>query len=135
MKTGNFSKGGARLFCNYVILAGVATAVDMGLLYAISEFAGVWYFYAAALSYVAGMLTNYTLNKYLNFRNTSRKIAHQFTVFAAVSLTGLALNQLILYCLVEFAGIWYMYSKIMAVFIVMFWNFYGHKKFTFSIFK
>jgi putative flippase GtrA len=135
MKTVNFSKGNTRLFFNYVILAGVATAVDLGLLYAISEFAGVWYFYAAALSYVAGMLTNYTLNKHLNFRNTSRKIAHQFTVFAAISLTGLAFNQIILYCLVEFAGIWYMYSKIMAVFMVMLWNFYGHKKFTFSIFK
>ncbi|MFH1237365.1 MAG: GtrA family protein, partial [Candidatus Aenigmatarchaeota archaeon] len=60
MKTGNFFNGDTQLFFNYVILAGVATAVDLGLLYAISEFAGVWYFYAAALSYVAGMLTNYT---------------------------------------------------------------------------
>jgi len=124
-----------KLFSGYVICAGFATLVDLGVLYSLTEYLHVWYFYSAAFAYFIGMVTNYSLNKYLNFRNKSRKIIPQFGLFATVALVGLGLNQLILYCLVEFANLWYILAKIIAIFIVMFWSFYGHKKLTFSVFR
>lgn len=125
----------ARLFTLYVVFAGFATLVDIGILYSLSEFAGLWYFYSAIVSYAAGMVTNYSLNKYLNFRNKSKRIIPQFSLFMAVALVGLTLNQAIIYSLVEFFGVWYIFAKLMAIAIVMFWSFFGHKKLTFSVLK
>jgi putative flippase GtrA len=123
------------LLIGYVICAGVATLVDMGLLYVLTEYLELWYLYSAALSYLAGMVTNFTLNKTYNFRNRSRRIAPQFGLFAGVALVGLVLNQVILYLLVSLVGIWYMYGKVITVCIVLLWSFSGHKRFTFGLLK
>jgi dolichol-phosphate mannosyltransferase len=134
--TGLFDEdGGLRLFLGYLACAGAATLVDIGLLYALTEMAGLWYLYSAAVSYTAGMVTNYTLNKYLNFKNKSKRILPQFGLFVSVALVGLMLNQVILYLLVRFAGLWYMMAKFMAICMVMVWSFYGHRRFTFRIIK
>ena len=121
-----------RLFGGYVFYSGIATLVDFAVLYALTSAAGLWYFYSAAVAYAAGMTTNYALNKCFNFRNRSKEVVRQFGLFALVALVGLGLNQGIIYLLVEKAGLWYLYAKIVSVFIVMFWSFYGHKTLTFK---
>jgi len=122
-------------FIRYVLLAGIATVIDFLVLYSLTEYAHVWYFISSALSYLCGMVTNFALNKIFNFANRSRKIIRQFSVFASVALVGLALNQLIIYLLVEHSGLWYIYAKFISVMIVMIYSFIGHKKLTFKIFK
>ncbi|MEA3229937.1 MAG: GtrA family protein [archaeon] len=123
-----------KLFSLYLVFAGIATFVDLGLLYYLTECLHVWYFYSAFLAYFAGMVIHFSLNKYLNFKNRSKKVIRQFGLFALVALVGLVLNQIIVFSLVEFLNLWYMYAKFIVVFIIMFWNFYGHKKVTFSVF-
>ena len=123
------------LLIGYVICAGVATLVDMGLLYLLTEYMELWYLYSAAVSYIAGMVINFTLNKTYNFRNRSRRIAPQFGLFAGVAFIGLVLNQIILYLLVSMAGLWYIYAKVLTVCLVLLWSFYGHKRFTFGLLK
>jgi putative flippase GtrA len=122
-----------KVFFNYLIFAGFATLIDLGLLYCLTEFLHVWYFYSTAFAYFVGMVTNYSLNKYLNFKNTSKRIILQFSLFALVALTGLVLNQLILYSFVEFVKLWYMLAKFISIFIVMFWSFLGHSRLTFRL--
>ncbi len=128
-------KENIRLFMGYVLFAGFATLVDLGLLYSLTEFFHVWYFYSAAFAYFMGMVTNYLLNKYFNFKNRNKQIVMQFGLFATVALVGLGINQFLLYSLVEFAKFWYISAKIIAIFIGLLWSFYGHKKLTFSIFR
>ena len=127
-------QGDLGLLIGYVVCAGIATLIDMGLLYLFTEYMGLWYFYSAALSYMAGMITNFILNKNYNFKNKSRRIAPQFGLFVGVALIGLVLNQAILYILVSLVGMWYMYAKVMTVCLVLLWSFYGHKRFTFGLF-
>lgn len=124
-----------RLFIGYVFFAGIAAFVDLGLLFSLTEFIGLHYLTSAVLAYMCGMITNYSLNKVFNFKNKSKKIIQQFGLFVFVALIGLGLNQLILWLLVEFVGVWYMLAKLISISIVMFWNFYGHKKITFAIIK
>ncbi len=123
------------LFFKYVFFAGVATIVDFGILYFLTDVVKIWYFISAIFSYLCGMITNFTLNKVLSFKNKSKKIFFQFGLFAFVALIGLGLNQLILFILVENFKIWYILGKLVSVFIVMFWSFIGHKKITFHFFK
>lgn len=124
-----------RLFINYLIIAAFATIVDVGIFYYMTEFLNVWYIYSAVFGYAVGMVTHYSLNKYLNFKNKSKRIILQFGLFATVALIGLCINQIILYFLVEFLSLWYMYAKVISIMIVAIWNFYGHKNLTFNIFK
>lgn len=125
----------AVLFIKYNLFAGISTLLDLILIYILTEFFGVWYIYSVTLGYMAGVSLNYILNKYLNFKNKSRKIVLQFGLFISIALVGLLFNQIIIYILVESLGIWYIFAKIIAVLLVMFWNFTRHKKWTFRIFK
>jgi putative flippase GtrA len=81
------------------------------------------------------MITNFSLNRFLNFRSNkpnNRHVAHQFGLFVCVASIGLVLNQLIVWSLVEFVNMWYLYAKIISVGMVMFVSFYGHKIITFG---
>jgi putative flippase GtrA len=124
-----------RLFALYIVFAGIATIVDFAVLTLLVEKAGMHYLTSAAISYLCGMTINFSLNKFFNFRNKSTRVAHQFGLFAFVALIGLALNQIILYLMVDILGIYYLTGKVVSVAVVMFWSFIGHKKITFSVLK
>jgi len=124
-----------KLFIVYVFFAGIATIVDLGFLYMLTEFLGIYYFYSAIFAYMGGISTNYCLNKFFNFKNRNKKILKQFGLFIFVALIGLIMNQLIILYLVEVLNMWYMLAKMISTLVVMFWSFYGHKKVTFEIFK
>ena len=124
-----------KLFSGYIIFAGIATLVDLGILYSLTEFIGFHYLLSALLSYACGMVTNFFLNKLFNFKNRNRRIVQQFGLFTFVALIGLGLTQLILWFFVEFVNLWYMLAKLISIVIVMLWSFYGHKKLTFGLLK
>jgi putative flippase GtrA len=121
------------IFVKYIIFAGIATIVDLGLLYLLTTYLVIHYLVSAIFSYFCGMITNYSLNKYLTFRNKNKRYIAQFGIFAVVALIGLGLNELILYIFTEFFELWYVYSKIISIGIVMIWSFFGHKHLTFSL--
>ena len=123
------------LLTYYVIFAGIATVLDISILYFLTEFLSINYFWSGSFGYVCGMLTNFSLNKYHNFQNKSKQLHLQFGLFLFVALIGLFFNQVLLYFLVEKQDLWYVHSKIISVIIVMFWSFIGHKKITFKILK
>ncbi len=122
-----------RLFIGYVWCFSVSTLIDFALLFTLTNQFHLWYFLSAFISYSSGMIVNYSLNKYLNFKNSSRQVFTQFSIFVSVALVWLALNQIIIYLLVEFAGVWYMLAKIVSICIVVLWSFTGHRKFTFKL--
>src|SRR5688500_9508534 len=95
-----------QLFSKYIFFAGIATIIDMGLLFVLTNNGGVHYFYSAGIAYICGMVTNFSLNRFLNFHITNRHVVHQFGLFACVASVGLVLNQLILWSLVEFVHMW-----------------------------
>jgi len=131
----NIKDSRLRLFFGYVMIASIATVLDIVLLFTLTEYLHIWYFLSAFISYSTGMGINFSLNKYFNFKNKSLDILPQFGIFVTVALIGLGLNQLIIYSLVEFAGLWYMLAKLISICIVVSWSFYGHKRFTFGLLK
>lgn len=123
-----------RLFIGYVIYAGIATIVDFVTLYSLTEYADVWYFYSAIIASIMGMATNYFLNKYLNFKNTSRAFIRQSGIFVSVAIVTIIINQTILYILVEFTGLWYITARVISTGIALIWSFWGHKNLTFKLY-
>ena len=126
-------KNNSRFFFKYCLGGGVAFLVDLSLLYIFTEYLHLWYIYSATLSFVITAVVNYTIQKYWTFKNDSRQIFRQLTIFISIQILGLILNNILLYCLVEFLGLWYIVGKIIAAGIVLIWNFGAGKAFVFNV--
>ncbi len=128
----NIVKANARQYIGYALCAAIAVFVDLALLYVLTDFAHIWYFYSAAISFIVSVTVNFVLNRTFNFKDGSRRASAQFLIFVGISSISLTLNQTILYSLVELFGFWYMWAKLIALVIVANFSFYGHKNFTFK---
>ena len=117
----------------YGFVGGVAFVADYGLLYVLTEFAGVQYLVSAALAFVAGLTVNYLLSNLIVFKahRLESRLA-EFLVFAVIGVVGLALNEAIMYCCSDIIGMHYMVSKLVSTVTVFFWNFFARKLTLFS---
>jgi len=124
-------KKSLRLFIGFGIIGAIAAVIDLTILYVLTEYVGVWYFYSAIVSFSIAITINYCLNKFFNFKDENKRIFSQFRIFFIITLIGLLLNQSILYLFVTYLRVGYLYAKAVAIFLVMFFNFAMHKKITF----
>lgn len=129
----NFKKN--KQFIKYCVGGGLAFLVDLSLLYVLTEYFGFWYLWSATLSFVVTAIVNYTIQKVWTFKNNDQAIAKQFFAFLSIQIIGLGLNNLTLYCLVEFIGLWYIFAKIFAAGLVLLWNYQVSKAFVFRVKK
>jgi len=130
MDTSRIFSGHERMI-GFLLIGALASAIDIGLLYYLTEFAGIWYIASATLSYCCGTIVSYGMNKYLNFHDGSRQYLSQFMTFAAISVSCLMMNLGIIWLAVEIFSIGYISAKILATLFAFFWNYHGQKTITF----
>ena len=112
-------------FTRYAIASAIALCVDVFILFALTEWAGVPYLTSAAIGFVAGIACIYLLSIDWVFRERrmrSRPTA-EFALFALIGVTGLFINESIMFATTEHLGQHYMISKAASVGIVFAWNF------------
>ena len=117
-------------FMKFGVVGAIAFVIDYGLLALFTEAFGVNYLVSATISFTVSVLFNYLASMRYVFThkaNMSRRC--EFTIFAALSVIGLIINNLCLWLGVEFLGIHYLITKIGATLIVMVWNFASRKIF------
>ncbi|MBW2998349.1 GtrA family protein [Candidatus Woesearchaeota archaeon] len=119
----------------YGIISIIATGVDFAMFSILTKVFLVNYILSNIISYSIGLCTNYPLNRKYNFKSKNKKVAHQFSFFATISMLGLLLNTFLLFIFVSFVGLDELIAKLFAIFIVFFWNYVGHKHLVFKIFK
>jgi len=117
-------------YFRYLLCGGVATVTDVGILFVLTHFLQINYLVVAAVSFLCGITVNYTLNSFLVFQS-SGKIKREFSVFAVIGLGGLVWTELILWVLVNKLNIYVMIAKLVAIVLVLQWNFFMRKKFVF----
>lgn len=112
------------------VVGGTAFFIDYGLLFVLTEFAGIHYLISGTISFAASVIYNYILSVVWVFDPVGeRSKAKDMAVFLILSVIGLGINQAIMWVLVEFFGVYYMISKIAATAIVMVYNFITRKIF------
>ncbi|MCF0199022.1 MAG: GtrA family protein [Bacteroidaceae bacterium] len=117
----------------YTFVGGFAFLIDFALLYVLTEYVHCYYIVSATISFLAGLLANYLLSKVWVFTQSQCKNAKiEFLLFAVIGLVGLLLNDLLIWLLSNFIGLWYMLSKIIATVITYLWNFFARKYLLFS---
>ena len=119
-------------FFRYVFVGGVATGVDWSILFTVTEYAHIHYMLSAVAGFLAGLITNFILSKWLVFNPQATqarvKPAAEFISYALIGLIGLGLTELILFLLADVFKIYYMLAKAVATLLVLFYN-YGARKF------
>ena len=102
----------------FVLVGGACFILDYGLLYILTEYGGLHYLLSAGISFTVSVFVNYWLCLGANAQTRRAKM-----LFFGSSIAGLGLNQLLMWLLVDIAGIYYMIAKLIAAGIVMVWNY------------
>jgi len=125
----------SKTFFLYIIFGGLATIVDWGSFAFCTYFLGFHYILGVTISFSFGSITNFTLNKYLNFQNKYKKIHLQFLLYLLVALLGLCITILLMWLMIDGFGIEKFIARIITTAIVLIYNFLGHKLITFNLLR
>lgn len=125
-----------RQFVKFAIVGAVNTFVDWGVYWLVMYLTG-WSTQglkqvAKALSFVVSATSNYIMNRVWTFRSRDKRVLKQASKFFAVAIVGLALNNAIFYVITGIIGWKDIYGLIIATGLVLFWNFFANKKWTFK---
>lgn len=115
----------------FLAVGAVGTLLDIGLFAILNILLGVPALIANTLSYSAGIVNNYVLHRNWTYASRPQRAVHkQFVQFAVVSLSALALNNLIVFLFTPLfarffteTGVAAILAKVMAVGIGVGWNF------------
>lgn len=121
-----------RQFIKFALVGALGTTLDYTAYLSLTRFLGVWYLFASVVGFGCGLINNFFWNKYWTFaRKESGEGKRQFVKFFIVSVLGVALGNVLLFCLVEWCGFYDIVARVMTTGIVMLWNFSANKVWTF----
>lgn len=106
-------------------------AIDFGVTYLLKEYARLHKYLANAIGFTLAASSNFYWNKTWTFEDTNVGITQQFISFVIVSLIGLAINTLVLVTLEKKMQLNFYLAKVVAIMVVVLWNFTMNYLFTF----
>ena len=119
-----------RQLFRFGIVGVIAFVIDYGLLYILTEKCGIYYLVSSLISFGVSVIFNYIASVIWVFDVDKRKSkVKNFVYFIALSVVGLAINELIMWLGVDKMHIYYMLVKLFATAIVMIFNFITRKMF------
>jgi len=124
--------GTLQKFIKFSIVGFINTAVSYLVFFILLEIGHVAYLLSSILAYLVGIIISYIGNKYWTFRASRTAVREEFIKFFILNLIGLAINTAIMACLVEIFKLNPLIAQILAMSVVIFYNFSGSK---FWVFK
>jgi putative flippase GtrA len=117
----------------YFLASAAALALDYSLLVSLTEFVRLNYLVSAAIGFAAGVVLTYILSTRFVFheRRLQNRLA-EMGAFFLIGVAGLALNEMLMKTLVEYAGLGYVLAKIPATGIGFVFNFGTRRVFLFT---
>ena len=112
----------------FCLVGGLSFLLDYSILFALTEYAGVYYLYSSAISFSISVVFNYWLCVVYVFKDAQKQTKKQAIIFFSTGVIGLGLNQFCMWFFVAVAGIHYMLAKIFATAIVTIWNYVTKRK-------
>lgn len=110
----------------------IATVIDFGVLYILSQPLGLDPVLSAGISFCVSLVFNYVASmRYVFTHREDMSRSREFVIFLVLSLIGLAINEAIMAAGVAVLGnsaLAVMGTKVLATAIVMVWNFVSRKK-------
>jgi dolichol-phosphate mannosyltransferase len=118
----------------FAISGGIGTIVNIAALYILTEYFGLYYILSSILSNEAAIINNFTLNEFFVFgRHVNYKIKptwKRIATYHVVSILGIPVTTALLWVFTEIFNVYYIYSQIIAIFIIFFVNYFVNRKST-----
>lgn len=115
-------------FFRFCMVGGVSLLMDYAILFALTEWAGLYYLYSSAISFSVTVVFNYWLCVAYVFKGAKKQTTRQAIIFFSTGVVGLGLNQLCMWFFVDVAGLHYLIAKLGATVIVTAWNYVTKRK-------
>ncbi len=124
----------AKQAAKYYAVGASGVLVNLGLLFYLTEYVGLWYFLSYTLAISASITSNFILNKFWTFRDSinSQRTIVMYVKFASVSFLGMAIQLGSVYFLVESLSIYYMLAALISISIAGAINFIINRSWTFG---
>lgn len=126
-----------RQFFKFIIVGFSNVGVDFIVYFSITRSSAWWqknYLLANVASFMVAVSWSFCWNKWWTFKENQKsvKLHHQYFKFFIVSIGGLCWAELILFTTVEKFGWLDLAGKVLAIFLVTFWNFTLNRWWTFK---
>lgn len=134
----------AERFSKFLIVGTIGFVVDFGTLTFLKELFQIPTLIANTISFTMAVISNFTLNRYWTYPDSrEKKLSAQLGQFAVVSIVGLVINNSLLWLLETpfdsllesldmFVGKGYIPAKMIATVVVLFWNFFVNRYWTYN---
>ena len=120
-------------FLKFCVVGFLGLGIDFGITYSLKEKFKFNKYVSNSLGFTFATVSNYLFNKYWTFEDTNPDAIIQFTKFVTVSLVGLLFSNLIIYLLINKKGTKFYWAKLIAIGVVVLWNFIANYNYTFSL--
>jgi len=117
-------------FILYCLCGGLGVSSDY-LVYHLCVSSGMWYQAANVLGYLTGTLLSFTLNRIITFRQRDR-VLQRLALFLGVATVGYTASAILLWLLVEQAGLDKSLAKLLTLPMVVVLQFALNRRFTFQ---
>ncbi len=110
-------------FIRYIIVGVLSALLEFSLLVLLVEFFGIPYLRGNFVAFFLVQIINYILSRHWVFQTNGSKKRVEFPVFMFFVVCGFLINQFGLWLFTERFGINYEVSKVVAIILVVIWNF------------
>jgi len=108
--------------------------VNMGIYWALTRYAGIYYLVASVIAIEISILNNFVWNDLFTFRSMpvsqGRSLAGRIGLFHVVSAGGAVINWLVLLLLTQFAGVYDLISNLAGILAGFVWNYLVNRNVT-----
>ena len=128
-------------FAKFSIVGSFNFFIDITILNSLSYITGfnkgIFAAVFSAISFIVANISSYQMNKRWAFKNNSEN--SRYKIFLTISIVGVFINAIVVYNFTThinqpyFSDImWLNISKIIATLLVVFFNYFGYKKYVFN---
>ncbi len=113
----------------YGFVGGISAVVDCLILFILNKI-GIHYLISTAIAFVVSLLVNYFCSNAFVFNASKSKAKNktiEFVIYLFIGLIGLLFTELLMYLFTGVIGFPVMVSKVIAMVLVLFWNFFARK--------
>lgn len=118
-------------FIKFCFVGGSGVFVDFGITWFFKEICRINKYIANSIGFVCAATSNYLLNRIWTFESHDPEIAMQYARFIGISVIGLLINNAAIYLFNDKLKFNFYFSKLLAIGIVTFWNFFMNYFFNF----
>jgi putative flippase GtrA len=120
-------------FLKFCIVGFSGMFIDFGTTWLLKEKIKVNKYFANSTGFILAASSNYFWNRFWTFHSENTRIATEYFSFILISLTGLVINNLIIFLLSDKMKINFYLSKLFAIGVVTLWNFFMNYIVTFNL--